>query len=115
MELRREREERALEHCYARVSDSGIRISVEEKNGGKNSKKGGEDAAGGEREKGLQSPQLNKPGAKQRKKRDTLLIYMYKNGKANFFHRQMGDPPFEFGLREKWGPQALQAEVGDDP
>ena len=39
MELRREREERALEHCYARVSDSGIRISVEEKNGGKNSKK----------------------------------------------------------------------------
>lgn len=95
MELRREREERALEHCYARVSDSGIRISVEEKNGGKNSKKGGEDAAGGEREKGLQSPQLNKPGAKQRKKRDTLLIYMY---------RRMVRPIFFIG---KWGTRRL--------
>ena len=95
MELRREREERALEHCYARVSDSGIRISVEEKNGGKNSKKGGEDAAGGEREKGLQSPQFNKPGAKQRKKRDTLLIYMY---------RRMVRPIFFIG---KWGTRRL--------
>ena len=58
-------------------------------------KKGGEDAAGGEREKGLQSPQLNKPGAKQRKKRDTLLIYMY---------RRMVRPIFFIG---KWGTRRL--------